>query len=90
MRTTIDAAGRLVIPKAVCDAAGLKPGMELDVRVCEGRIEIEPSASFITLVQRGRWLVAVLSVDAEPLPGSAVQDLIEQLREERMDQILGP
>jgi AbrB family looped-hinge helix DNA binding protein len=31
MKTTIDKAGRVVIPAAIRDRAGLKPGTELDV-----------------------------------------------------------
>ncbi len=42
MKTTIDAAGRLVIPKKIREEAGLKPGTALDVRVRDGVIEIEP------------------------------------------------
>ena len=40
MRTTIDRAGRLVIPREIRRQAGLAPGMALEVRVNEGRIEI--------------------------------------------------
>jgi AbrB family looped-hinge helix DNA binding protein len=44
MKTTIDAAGRLVIPKQIGEKASLKPGMALDVRVRDGVIEIEPES----------------------------------------------
>ena len=47
MKTTIDKAGRVVIPKKIRDAAGIEPGMELDVRLCDGRVEIEPAAANI-------------------------------------------
>lgn len=40
MRTTIDAAGRLVVPKPVRDAMGLEPGRAVDVVFTDGRIEI--------------------------------------------------
>lgn len=43
MKTTIDAAGRLAIPKAIREQAGLRPGIELDVRLSDGVVEIEPA-----------------------------------------------
>ena len=36
MKTTIDKAGRVVIPALIRERAGLPPGVEIDVRVSEG------------------------------------------------------
>ena len=41
MRTTIDAAGRIVVPKALRDAMGLAAGRTIDMVFTDGRIEIE-------------------------------------------------
>lgn len=41
MRTTIDAAGRVVVPKVLRDALGLTAGREIDVVLADGRLEIE-------------------------------------------------
>jgi len=41
MSSTIDAAGRIVIPKSVRDAMGLRPGIPVDVLFSDGRIQIE-------------------------------------------------
>lgn len=41
MSVTIDSAGRLVVPKSVRDAMGLRPGMPVDVAFVDGHIEIE-------------------------------------------------
>jgi len=43
MRTTIDTAGRLVIPKALRDEIGLRPG-EVDVTVSGAALRVEPAA----------------------------------------------
>ena len=75
MKATIDEAGRLLIPKEIRDAAGLRPGMTLDVRYEDGDIRIEPQPS-IRLVRRGRFLVAVSEE-----PGPASLEIVEQTRE---------
>jgi len=40
MKTTIDAAGRLVIPKPLRDELGFSAGAELDIRTVEGHLEV--------------------------------------------------
>ena len=64
MITTIDAAGRLVVPKEIRRQAALEPGMPLEVRWRDGVIEIEPKLLAVTLERRGRLLVAT---PAEPV-----------------------
>jgi AbrB family looped-hinge helix DNA binding protein len=58
MITTMDSAGRLVIPSEIRREAALEPGTPLDVRCRDGVIEIEPQALPITLQRKGRLLVA--------------------------------
>lgn len=41
MSVTIDTGGRLVVPKQVRDAMGLRPGMLVDVSFVDGGIRIE-------------------------------------------------
>lgn len=65
MRTTIDGAGRVVVPKALRDALKLQGGSVLDVRVRGGLLELEPVATPMRLVRRGKGLVATTD---EPLP----------------------
>lgn len=50
METTIDEAGRIVVPKPLRDALGLTPGTTLDV---------SSYGSALTLVPRGRTAVVV-------------------------------
>jgi AbrB family looped-hinge helix DNA binding protein len=53
MRTTIDKAGRLVIPKELRQEGGLKPGTELEIRWRHGVMEIEQAAIPVKLKKRG-------------------------------------
>jgi AbrB family looped-hinge helix DNA binding protein len=83
MKTTIDSAGRLVIPKEIRRQAGWPPGTALEVRWRDGRIEIEPAPAQIRLVRRGRFLVAVSDIEAEPLTAEAVETTRAVLARER-------
>ena len=83
MKTTIDTAGRLVIPKDIRQQAGLRPGMPLDVRLREGRIEIEPAPLEVKLEKRGRLWVAVPREPVRPLTHEAVEETRRKLRRER-------
>ena len=58
MRTTIDRAGRIVIPAALRERAGLTPGSELEVSADEQGIRIERVAPGPRRVRVGRRLVA--------------------------------
>jgi AbrB family looped-hinge helix DNA binding protein len=83
MKTTIDAAGRLVIPKSVRREAGLAAGVELEVRLRDGRIEIEPAPLPVRLVKRGRFLVAVPQRRLPMLRAEAVEETRRKIRDER-------
>src|SRR6266849_5315465 len=54
MRTTIDAAGRVVVPKALRDALGLGAGQAVEITIADGRLEIDPAATPMRLARRGR------------------------------------
>ena len=83
MITTIDSAGRLVIPKEVRQQAGLEPGMPLEVRLHDGRIEIEPAPLAVTLESRGRFVVAVPQQPVPALTRNVVDETRRRLRRER-------
>jgi AbrB family looped-hinge helix DNA binding protein len=70
---TIDRVGRLVIPKEIRDEAGIEPGMVLEVRCREGRIEIEPRRRPIRIVKKGRLQVAESVETGEPLTRAVVR-----------------
>ena len=83
MRTTIDAAGRLVIPQAIRREAGLRPGSQVDVRLIDGRIEIEPAPLPVRLERRGRLVVAVAPGEIGPLRADVVASTLDDVRRER-------
>jgi len=73
MITTMDSAGRLVIPGPVRREAALEPGVPLDVRWRDGVIEIEPRPLTVTLRRRGRLLVATPTSKVRSLRGDTVE-----------------
>ncbi len=83
MKTTIDAAGRLVIPKSIRREARLEPGVPLEVRWRDGRIEIEPEPLPVALRRKGRLLVAVPQRPVPVLRATTVEDTRRALRRER-------
>ena len=90
MKTTIDAAGRLVLPKKLREQAGFEPGMELEVRYCDGRIEVEPAEVGHHLERRGRFLVAMADGPMPPLTDEMVRQTREQILDERAARALNP
>jgi AbrB family looped-hinge helix DNA binding protein len=80
MRTTIDKAGRVVIPAAMRDRAGLTPGAELEITGDETGIRLERVASGPRLVKVGRRLVARPTVAANHRPSLDVATVIEEER----------
>ncbi|MDH5640344.1 MAG: AbrB/MazE/SpoVT family DNA-binding domain-containing protein [Nitrospira sp.] len=83
MKTTIDAAGRLVIPKELRREAGLEPGTELEIRWRQGLIEIEPAPLPVKLKKRGRFLVAVPDHPVEPLTNEQIERTRRQITRNR-------
>lgn len=80
MRTTIDSAGRLVIPGGIRREAGLKPGMPLSVAYRNGTVEIQPAFLPVRLVRKGRLTIAVPESNAGVLTGETVRRTRDQLR----------
>jgi AbrB family looped-hinge helix DNA binding protein len=84
MNTTMDSAGRLVIPKEIRRLSGIQAGTPLDVRWHDGRIEIEPGTLPVSLERRGRLLVAVPETEVEPLTALTVDDARRAIERERI------
>jgi AbrB family looped-hinge helix DNA binding protein len=80
MRTTIDKAGRVVIPAAIRERAGLSPGAELEITQDELGIRLERVAAGPRLVRVGRRLVARPTARSGSRPAIDVAALIEEER----------
>ena len=72
MKTSIDRAGRLVIPKDIRRKSGIKPGMPLEVRWEKGAITITPAPLPAKLERKGHLLVAVRLNNGPSLSTKAV------------------
>ena len=81
MTTTIDSAGRIVVPKALREAMGLQPGdtLQLELRD-DGRLEMAVPLVPMTLEQRGGVLTAVPDDELPPLTGDLVRETLEHMR----------
>lgn len=80
MKTTIDAAGRIVVPKALRLTLGLEPGQSLEIRAGDGRLEFEIAATSMKLRQRGKGVVAVPESALPALTADQVRDTLERVR----------
>ncbi len=83
MKVSIDAAGRLVLPKVVRDEADLRPGEPLEVTVRDGRIEIVPAPRDVRIERRKGFRVAEPAGRFETLREPTVRRVRERLRGRR-------
>lgn len=78
MRTTIDAAGRLVVPKPLRDLLGFTPGTVLELEAVDGRLEVvAPSRVRVAEGPHGPHFVAA---DPQPLSAADVRALMDRGR----------
>jgi AbrB family looped-hinge helix DNA binding protein len=80
MKTTVDKAGRLVIPRALRDRIGLARGGEVDLVLDGAAIRIEP-VSGSELKEVGDLLI--IPATGTPLTQGAVRELIDGDRHAR-------
>jgi AbrB family looped-hinge helix DNA binding protein len=80
MRSAIDAAGRIVIPKPLRDRLGLVRGRVVEIRERDGRVEIEPASTPMSLEKRAGGAVAVPKGRLPPLTDDVVRATIERTR----------
>jgi len=79
-RLTLDKAGRVVIPKSVREQLRLEPGDSLAMENVGEAITLRPVRGTGPLVkEHGVWVFYA----GQPLPASATDELLQQIREER-------
>ena len=80
MRTTIDAAGRIVVPKPLRDELGVKPGQVLDLVVRDGRLQVEIAPVEMRLERRRNGPIAVPADEIPTLTAEQVRQTLEHIR----------
>lgn len=81
MRTTIDSAGRLVVPKALRGALGLTGGSEVELTLADGAVELRPVPRPVRVERHEDGKpVLMIDEDVEPLTADDVRRLVEETR----------
>lgn len=81
MKTAMDSAGRLVIPKNFRRKANITPDTPLDVQWKDGHIEILPISLPVRLKREGRLLVAQAERPVPSLTSKVVEEALKNVRE---------
>lgn len=80
MKTTIDKAGRVVIPASIRERAGFDAGTTLEIEVDEFGVRLHRAAPGPRLVRVGGRLVARPVVEPDQRPAIDVAALVEEER----------
>jgi len=80
MQITIDAAGRVVIPKQVRDRLGLAAGSTLELEQVGDHVELRPVGREVWIDDSDGRLVARTAPDAPRLTARDVRDLVDRQR----------
>jgi AbrB family looped-hinge helix DNA binding protein len=81
MKTTIDKAGRVVIPAAIRSKAGFRAGMELEVLLDDASVRLIRAVPGPVIEKRGKRLVARPRLAEKERTPLDVAALIEEERE---------
>lgn len=85
VKTKIDRAGRLVIPKELRERYGLDEGAEVEIIAVPDGITLVPIRTERRVVRRGR--VVAIDTGAEPAPLDVFD--VARVRSERLDRVHG-
>jgi AbrB family looped-hinge helix DNA binding protein len=80
MRATIDAAGRVVIPKSLREAIGLGDGGEIEIQLVDGALLVAPPTVRKRVEQRDGRATIVTDESLPPLADHVVRDVLDSVR----------
>jgi AbrB family looped-hinge helix DNA binding protein len=73
MRTTVDAGGRVVVPKAIRDRLALQTGSEVEVVESDGSVVVTPVTTRVPMAEEAGILV--IAPSGQPLTAEQVRAL---------------
>ncbi|MET0896057.1 MAG: AbrB/MazE/SpoVT family DNA-binding domain-containing protein [Acidimicrobiia bacterium] len=80
MRTTIDGAGRIVVPKALRDSLNLTGGTEVELVEHDGTLEVRAVVGEFEIVETPEGPVMVSNTPGPPLTDDDVRATLERVR----------
>jgi AbrB family looped-hinge helix DNA binding protein len=80
MLATIDAGGRVVVPKDVRERLGLRPGMQVQLTEVDGALEITPMVTPMSVVERNGVIVLESERTMPTLTAEQVREVQESTR----------
>lgn len=80
MKSTIDRAGRVVIPRPLREELGWLGGEEIEIEVVDGTVSISPVTMKMTLTETDDGVVAVPEAELPPLTEDVVRKTRDSVR----------
>jgi AbrB family looped-hinge helix DNA binding protein len=80
MRTTIDSAGRAVIPKSLREAIGLGDGGEIEIQLVDGALLVAPPTVGKRIEERNGRATIVPEQELPPLSDQVVREVLDATR----------
>lgn len=81
MLTTIDSAGRVVVPKAIREVLGLHGGREIEINLVDEKVEIEVPPTPMRLESADHGAVAVADRQMPALKAETVRATLDRVRQ---------
>ncbi|HUS62013.1 MAG TPA: AbrB/MazE/SpoVT family DNA-binding domain-containing protein [Acidimicrobiales bacterium] len=83
METTIDGAGRLVIPKPIREQAGMRPGTQVEISFDGQAVLITVPVVEVGVTKDASGRIVTSLADDDPGPFAIMDDLLAAIDEQR-------